>query len=143
MLFWWIWSISLPTQMIVHNNFNQKTSIPYDVQRSFDGFRCILSRYLDHCMQSEFCILINYPEICNAYGSLVHRQATHTHKKIYFYEMVYVYFKLSFHLFFPPLSLIHNNICIWSVLLSLHAPFYSLSVSLWEALQDVQVKTYV
>lgn len=28
--------------------------------------------------RSEFCILINYPEICNAYGSLVHLQATKT-----------------------------------------------------------------
>lgn len=53
---------------------------------------------------SEFCILINYPEICNAYGSLVHLQATKT-PSIYMSGCMSVlrqhifYFKLSLYLF--------------------------------------------
>lgn len=113
----------------------KKTSISYDVQRSFDGFRCILSRYLDH--RTALCILINYPEICNAYGSLVNFHATKTpHIYMSGCTVCLCLDSISsisnslfiFLLFYSPLSLIHNNICIWSVLLSFHA--FSLCLSL-------------
>lgn len=82
---------------------------------------------------SEFCILINYPEICNAYGSLVHFQGTKTPSIYMSWSMSVLrwhifYFKLSFFMFSAFLSLTRNNICIWSVLLSLYA--FSLCLSL-------------
>lgn len=124
--------------MIVHNNFNQKTSIPYDVQRSFDGLRCILSRYLDHRTQSEFCILINYPEICNAYGSLVHRQATHTHKKkkSIFMSLCmsvlrqHVYFKLSF-IYFLHHCISYTIIFVFDLFLYRFMPLFTFSLCLY------------
>ncbi len=84
---------------------------------------------------SKFCILINYPEICNAYGSLVHLQATKHHLFIWA-DVCLCLDSISsisnslfiFVLLYPPLCLIHNDICIWSVLLSLHA--FSLCLSL-------------
>ncbi len=63
---------------------------------------------------SEFCILINYPEICNAYGSLVHLQATKT-PFIYMSGCMSVlrqhifYFKLSLYfLFFYPMIFVFD-----------------------------------
>lgn len=81
-----------------------------DLLMALDVFR---AGTLIIALQSEFCILINYPEICHAYGSLIHRQAkTKQNKNIFFHELVAYMSVLRQNVFYFKLSSFFFHLCL-------------------------------